>query len=365
METMNTEVDKLKHTAQAVMEKMSRVEAQLSEPGLHSDRERAQEVGRQHAGLQPVAQLAKRYLDLSRDVDELRAALEDAELAPLAEEELPLKEEELEDLREPFRQALVPPDPEDERSVVVEMRAGTGGEESALFCADLFRAYGRYAEQRGWKVELISAHETGIGGFKEIIFTMEGRRVNAVMKFESGTHRVQRVPATETQGRIHTSAITVAVMPEAEEVDVEINDAEVRVDRYCSSGPGGQGVNTTYSAIRLTHLPTGLVVTCQDERSQIKNKAKAMKVLLARLRDLEMSKADEAAQNIRKKQVGTGDRSERIRTYNFPQGRVTDHRIGFTAHNLPEVMEGDFEDLHEALETETRRMQMEAGASIV
>jgi peptide chain release factor 1 len=246
---------------------------------------------------------------------------------------------------------LVPKDPNDEKNVVLEIRAGTGGDEAALFAAELFRMYSKFAERNRWKIEMMSSNETGVGGLKEVIATIEGRGVYSKLKYESGVHRVQRVPATEASGRIHTSTVTVAVLPEAEEVDIQINDKDLRIDTFCSSGPGGQSVNTTYSAVRITHIPTGLVVSQQDEKSQIKNKAKALKVLRSRLYEIEMQKQQDAIAKDRRSQVGTGERSEKIRTYNFKENRITDHRIGFTMHQLDQALEGDMDELIDAAVT--------------
>ena len=284
---------------------------------------------------------------------------EDPELRELARLELTALEERRDTLLAELKILLHPKDPNDERNVVLEIRAGTGGDEAGLFAADLFRMYSRFAETQGWRVEVLSSHETGVGALKEIVALIEGRRVYSRLKYESGVHRVQRVPATEASGRIHTSTATVAVLPEAEEVDIQIDPKDLRIDTFCSSGPGGQSVNTTYSAVRLTHIPTGLVVSQQDEKSQIKNKAKAMKVLRSRLYEIEMKRQqDEIAQD-RRTQVGSGERSEKIRTYNFPQNRVTDHRIGFTTHRLTQMLDGDVNEMIDTLAAHDQSAQLQ------
>jgi len=273
------------------------------------------------------------------------AAGDDADMQALAQEELAGLKARAESLLGEIRVLLIPKDPNDHKNVVLEIRAGTGGDEAALFAADLFRMYSRYAERQGWRVDVLSSNENGVGGLKEVIATIEGKGVYSRLKYESGVHRVQRVPATEASGRIHTSTATVAVLPEAEDVDVQIDAKDLRVDTFCSSGPGGQSVNTTYSAVRITHIPSGLVVSQQDEKSQVKNRAKAMKVLRARLYEMEMRKQQDAIAKDRKSQVGTGERSEKIRTYNYPQSRITDHRINFTTHRLPDVLDGNVAEL--------------------
>jgi peptide chain release factor 1 len=302
--------------------------------------------------LEPLVQKYREYKVVQKDFEGAQELVKesDADMRELAEEELKALETRREALLRELKILLVPKDPNDEKNVILEIRAGTGGDEAALFAADLFRMYSRYAEAQRWKLEVMSSSDSGAGGIKEVIASIEGRGVYSKLKYESGVHRVQRVPATEASGRIHTSTATVAVLPEAEEVDIQIQEKDLRIDTFCSSGPGGQSVNTTYSAVRLTHIPTGVVVSQQDEKSQIKNRAKAMKVLRARLYEMEMRKQQEAIAKDRRSQVGTGERSEKIRTYNFPQSRITDHRINFTTHQLHNVLEGD---LHELVEQVT------------
>lgn len=336
-----------------VEERFDQIEIELAQPELLKDQEAYKKITRQHAELSKVVATYRQLKKMRAEKEETQGLLDDPDedMREMAEAELSEIGRAIENLEKELKVLLLPKDPNDEKNILLEIRAGTGGEEAALFAAELFRMYSRYAEHRKWRSEVMSMSSTGSGGFKEIIAAIEGDRVYSQLKFESGVHRVQRVPATESQGRIHTSAVTVAILPEAEEVEVEIRPDEIKVDVYRSSGPGGQSVNTTDSAVRITHLETGLVVTCQDEKSQYKNKAKALKVLRARLLDIKLQEQQEKISAERRVQVGTGDRSERIRTYNFPQGRMTDHRIGLTLYRLEEIMEGDIQEIIEALAT--------------
>ncbi len=324
---------------------------QLGSDEIVNDHLAYQKIAKQHRDLEPVVNKFREYQKVKNGIADSISMLaeDDEEIRTMAQEELAVFEARLPQIEEEIKLLLLPKDPNDEKNVIVEIRAGTGGDEASLFAAEMFRMYTRLAEQHRWKVEILSSSDSSVGGLKEIIFLVEGDRVYSQMKYESGVHRVQRVPATETQGRVHTSAVTVAVLPEAEEVDVKIEAKDLRIDTFCSSGPGGQSVNTTYSAIRITHIPTQTVVSCQDEKSQIKNREKAMRVLRSRLYEVEMERQHEIQAKERKQQVGSGDRSEKIRTYNFPQNRLTDHRIGLTNHQLAEVMEGRLQPTIDAL----------------
>ncbi len=336
--------------------------AQLALPENTNDHEKYQKIAKQHRDLEIVVNKYRDYKQLKTGIADAQSMLneDDAEIKAMAEEELAQLEARLPAVEEELKVMLLPKDPNDEKNIVLEIRAGTGGDEASLFVAEVFKMYVRFAEQHRWKVEVLSESESTVGGMKEVIAIIEGDRVYSQMKYESGVHRVQRVPETETQGRVHTSAITVAVLPEAEDVDVKIEAKDLRIDTFCSSGPGGQSVNTTYSAIRITHLPTGTIVSCQDEKSQIKNREKAMRVLRSRLYEVEMERQHQALAKERKQQVGSGDRSEKIRTYNFPQNRLTDHRIGLTIHQLSEMMLGKLQPVVDALSAHYQAEQMKA-----
>jgi peptide chain release factor 1 len=330
-------------------EQYERLGGELAQPDIVNDQARYQKTAKQHRDLETVVEKYREWRRISGGIHDAKAMLDEPELREMAMEELAELEPRLQPVEDELKVMLLPKDPNDEKNVVLELRAGTGGDEASLFVAEIFRMYTRFAEQHKWKVEVLSSSESGVGGMKEVIAIIEGERVYSQMKYESGVHRVQRVPATETQGRVHTSAITVAVLPEAEDVDVKIEAKDLRIDTFCSSGPGGQSVNTTYSAVRITHIPTGTVVSCQDEKSQIKNREKGMRVLRARLYEAETERQHQIMASARKSQVGTGDRSEKIRTYNFPQNRLTDHRIGLTNHQLADVMEGRLQPTIDAL----------------
>jgi peptide chain release factor 1 len=339
---------------QSIDDKYEELGRLLSDPEVLSDQSQYQKHAKAHAELTEIVSVFREYKQVKQEVDEAKEILEtedDEELKEMARLELDELEGKIPQYEEQLRILLLPKDPNDDKNVIMEIRGGAGGEEAALFAGDLFRMYSLFAERKGWTLELLSEHPTDIGGYKEVIFLVQGKGAYSQLKFESGVHRVQRIPTTESGGRIHTSTVTVAVLPEAEEVDVQINPNDIRIDLFCSSGPGGQSVNTTQSAVRITHLPTGMVVSCQDEKSQLKNKEKAIKVLRARLLEKAEEEQHGELADARKTQVGTGDRSERIRTYNFPQSRVTDHRIGLTLHKLDLILDGELTEIIEALIT--------------
>jgi peptide chain release factor 1 len=334
-----------------IEERYEELGRQLSDPGIVNNQENYRKVSKQHRDLEETVEKFREYRGLRDGLIDAKAMIgeSDAEMRAMAEDEVAELEPKLATVEEELKVLLLPKDPNDDKNIIIELRAGTGGDEASLFVAEMFRMYLKFAEQHRWKVEVLSQTDSDVGGLKDVTAIFEGDKVYSQMKYESGVHRVQRVPATETQGRVHTSAITVAVLPEAEEVDVKIEQKDLRIDTFCSSGPGGQSVNTTYSAIRITHLPTNTVVSCQDEKSQIKNREKAMRVLRARLYEVEAERVHQLQAKERKSQVGTGDRSEKIRTYNFPQNRLTDHRIGLTNHQLAMVMEGLLQPTVDAL----------------
>ncbi len=352
-------IDKL----QKIAEKYKSLETELSNPEIMKDMNRYKEVMQEHAGLSEVVAAYEEYKQVLQDLEDTKILIEDEsdpEMREMAKEELAGLEENKDTIEIRLKKLLIPKDPLDGKNIIMEIRAGTGGDEAALFAADLYRMYTKFAEQNKWKIEVMNANEIGIGGFKEISFSVSGKNVYGNLRYESGVHRVQRVPTTESGGRVHTSAVTVAVLPEAKETDIAIKTEDLKIDVFRSSGPGGQSVNTTDSAVRITHLPTGVVVTCQDEKSQIKNKAKALRVLRARLYEAEEAKKQSERAENRRNQVGSGDRSERIRTYNFPQNRVTDHRINLTLYKLENIMQGDLSEIIESLKVAAGEQALKA-----
>jgi peptide chain release factor 1 len=335
----------------SVEQKYEQLNAEMATPAVQADNAKFRSHSKAVAEMQPLVEKYREYKAVAEEIAATEEMLKDPDMREMAQEELTQLTGRKDSLLAEIKVLLVPKDPNDAKNIILEIRGGTGGDEAALFAGDLYRMYNRFAERNGWKVETLSLSESGVGGIKEVIAIIAGKNVYSRLKYESGVHRVQRVPATEASGRIHTSTATVAVLPEAEDVDIQINEKDLRVDTFCSSGPGGQSVNTTYSAVRITHLPTGLVVSQQDEKSQIKNRAKAMKVLRSRLYEMEMQKQQDAIAKDRRSQVGTGERSEKIRTYNFKENRITDHRVGFTMHQLDLALEGDLNELIDAATT--------------
>lgn len=352
-------IDKLKELENRFYD----IEKSLADPEIMKDQQKYKRMMQEHAHLRDTVEAFNEYKKVHGEWEDAKALIEeekDPDMKEMARAELHSLEAREKELKEKLKILLIPKDPMDQKNIIMEIRAGTGGDEAALFAADLYRMYTRYAEQQGWKIEIMSSNETGIGGFKEIIYSIIGKNVYENLRYESGGHRVQRVPETESGGRIHTSAVTVAVLPEAEDTDIEIKQEELKIDVYRSSGPGGQSVNTTDSAVRITHKPTGLVVTCQDEKSQHKNKAKALRVLRARLYEIEEQKRQAERAEARRTQIGSGDRSQRVRTYNFPQNRITDHRINLTLYKLDAVLEGDLNELIEGLKVSSREEYLQA-----
>jgi peptide chain release factor 1 len=349
----------------SIERRFKELETQLSDTAVMQDMKKYSELMKEHAAAKEIVDyyaLYKKTVSQLEEAKEMAGSESDPDLKEMAKEEIKELEEQKETQIKELRTLLIPKDPLDLKNIIMEIRAGTGGDEAALFAADLFRMYSKYAELKKWKIEIMSSHESGLGGFKEIVFSVSGKNVYENMKFESGVHRVQRIPETESGGRIHTSAVTVAVLPEAEETDIQINPEDLKIDVYRSSGPGGQCVNTTDSAVRMTHIPTGLVVICQDEKSQIKNRAKALRVLRSRLYEMEEAKKQKERSEARKSQVGSGDRSERIRTYNFPQNRLTDHRINLTLYKLDLIINGELDELLDALKIEFREQLLKESA---
>ncbi|WP_445488900.1 peptide chain release factor 1 [Niallia sp. 03133] len=352
---------------QAVEDRYDKLNELLSDPEIVNDTKKLREYSKEQSDIQETVEAYREYKEVKEQHKEAKSMLEeklDAEMREMVKEELDETSGRIEELEARLKILLIPKDPNDDKNVIMEVRGAAGGDEAALFAGDLYRMYSRYAESQGWKIEIIDASTTGVGGYKEIIFMINGKGAYSKMKFENGAHRVQRVPETESGGRIHTSTATVACLPEAEEVEIEIHEKDIRVDTFASSGPGGQSVNTTMSAVRLTHLPTGTVVSCQDEKSQIKNKEKAMKVLRARVYDKFQQEAQAEYDQQRKSAVGTGDRSERIRTYNFPQNRVTDHRIGLTIQKLDQILQGKMDDIIDALIFEEQSSRLESASDV-